>query len=167
MRVEREEQVMDAPQAERSRYGSVVVGFDGSTESVDALELATSIATIANRTLIAVFVRHLPAFIEASSAFGAAETALDDLADRLSVELKASLAGRDDIQWSFEVREGDPASTLIDAANEHGASVIVVGHRGHNRAASLLLGSVATKLVHHAPQSVLVARPESVDPVGE
>ena len=139
-------------------HTTVLVGIDGSDESIAALELGASLAAATERDLVAVFVRHLPAFIETSPALGQAEGALDDLVARLEVEVKATLAGRDRPAWTFETREGDPASTLIDAADEHGASLIVVGHRGHNQAVSLLVGSVATRLVHHAPQSVLVAR---------
>src|SRR5688572_3394133 len=130
----------------------VIVGVDGSQESVDALELAISMATVTNSSLVAVFVRHLPAFIEASPALGEANAALDALAARLTATVETTLAGRRDVEWSIEMREGDPASTLIAAAEEHGASLLVVGHRGHSQTASLLLGSVATRLVHHAPQ---------------
>jgi nucleotide-binding universal stress UspA family protein len=139
-------------------HTTVLVGIDGSEESTAALELGASLAAATERDLVVIFVRHLPTFIEASPALGQATAALDDLADRLEVEVKAMLAGRDRPVWRFETRQGDPASALIDAANEHGASLIVVGHHGHNQAVSLLVGSVATRLVHHARQSVLVAR---------
>jgi nucleotide-binding universal stress UspA family protein len=139
-------------------HTKVVVGVDGSDESIAALEQAASLAAATERDLIAVFVRHLPGFIEASPALGQASNALDDLADRIEAEVKATLAGRDRPLWRYEVRHGDPASELVDAAKQHDASLIVVGHRGHNQAFSLLLGSVASRLVHHAPQSVLVTR---------
>ena len=76
---------------------------------------------------------------------------------KLESELKQHLDGRD-VAWTFEIRRGDPANEIIAAANERDASVIVVGHRGHNPALNLLIGSVATRLVHQAPQPVLVAR---------
>jgi nucleotide-binding universal stress UspA family protein len=140
-------------------HTTVLVGVDGSDESIAALELGASIAAATERDLVAVFVRHLPAFIEASPALGQATRALDDLADIVGAEVKGALAGLDAPTWRYETRDGDPASALIAAAEELGASLIVVGHRGHNQAVSLLVGSVATRLVHHAPQSVLVARP--------
>jgi nucleotide-binding universal stress UspA family protein len=136
----------------------ILVGIDGSSESDAALETAADLGAATDRPLVVVYVRHLPAFIEASSALSEAMAALDELAERLEVAVKGTLAWRDDVHWSYETREGDPSSELIAAAHEHGASLIVVGHHGHSQAVSLLVGSVATRLVHHAPQSVLVAR---------
>jgi nucleotide-binding universal stress UspA family protein len=53
---------------------------------------------------------------------------------------------------------GDPAEALIDAARTEGADFVAVGHRGRSTVTQLLLGSVARKVVQHAPCSVLVVR---------
>jgi nucleotide-binding universal stress UspA family protein len=55
-------------------------------------------------------------------------------------------------------RAGDPTAGIIEAARMHGADLIVVGHRGHSELVDLMLGSVASRLVHHAPVNVLVAK---------
>ena len=55
-------------------------------------------------------------------------------------------------------REGDPANTIIEVAEENGADMIVVGARGNAGQKRFHLGSVATKLSHHAPTSVLIVR---------
>jgi nucleotide-binding universal stress UspA family protein len=137
--------------------GPIVVGVDGSHGAYSAVELAASIASATRQPLLIVWVRHMPAFIEASSALGEANVALDQLGDHLEAEVKAVLA-RHDVAWTFEARRGDPAVELMAAADEREAALVVVGHRGHSQAASLLLGSVATRLVHQARQPVLVAR---------
>jgi nucleotide-binding universal stress UspA family protein len=56
------------------------------------------------------------------------------------------------------VREGDPAQTLIDVAEENDADLIAVGARGHSGLRRFALGSVSAKLSHHAPTSVLIVR---------
>jgi nucleotide-binding universal stress UspA family protein len=137
--------------------GPIVVGVDGSVDANEAVELAATLAASTRQPLLIVWVRHLPAFIEASSALGEANAALDDLGEHLEAELKEVLGARD-VAWTFEARRGDPASQIMEAADERDASLVVVGHRGHNQAVSLLLGSVATRLVHQARQPVLVAR---------
>jgi nucleotide-binding universal stress UspA family protein len=55
-------------------------------------------------------------------------------------------------------REGDPAQTIIDVADEHDADLIVVGARGTTGLRRFTLGSVAAKLSHHAPSSLLMVR---------
>ena len=54
---------------------------------------------------------------------------------------------------------GDPADALVRQAEDDGADLIVVGTRGLNAAQRALLGSVSTKVVHHAAKcDVLVVR---------
>lgn len=55
-------------------------------------------------------------------------------------------------------REGDPAHTILDVAGEQNADLIVVGARGNTGLRSFMLGSVAAKLAHHAPSSLLIVR---------
>jgi nucleotide-binding universal stress UspA family protein len=62
------------------------------------------------------------------------------------------------VRWRFDVALGDPATELIAAAHDHGATAIVVGGRSHGVVGGLVLGSVAQKLVRHSPVSVLVVR---------
>jgi nucleotide-binding universal stress UspA family protein len=46
----------------------------------------------------------------------------------------------------------------VRQASDEGADLIVVGTRGLNVAQRALLGSVSTKIVHHAACDVLVVR---------
>jgi nucleotide-binding universal stress UspA family protein len=60
---------------------------------------------------------------------------------------------------TMDLRGGDPAHEIIKAAEGEGADLIVVGSRGLSALPRLVLGSVARKVLLHAPQSVLVVRP--------
>jgi nucleotide-binding universal stress UspA family protein len=55
-------------------------------------------------------------------------------------------------------REGDPAQTILDVADEQNADLIVIGARGTSGLGRFMLGSVAAKLSHHAPSSLLIVR---------
>src|SRR5215213_1267165 len=55
-------------------------------------------------------------------------------------------------------REGDPANTIIEVAEETGADLIVVGAHGNPGDRRFHIGSTATKLSHHAPASLLIVR---------
>ena len=56
------------------------------------------------------------------------------------------------------VREGDPAHTILDVADEKDADLIVIGAHGNTGLRRFMLGSVASKLAHHAPTSLLIVR---------
>ena len=47
---------------------------------------------------------------------------------------------------------------IIEVALEHDADLIVVGARGLTGLQRFLLGSVSSKLSHHAPCSVMIVR---------
>jgi nucleotide-binding universal stress UspA family protein len=53
---------------------------------------------------------------------------------------------------------GDTGQAIVQAAVERGAELIVIGSRGHSEIPSILLGSVAHKVVHLADRPVLVVR---------
>lgn len=57
-----------------------------------------------------------------------------------------------------EVREGDPAATILDRADEEQAELIVVGSHGRSGLARFFLGSVSQRVVSHAHCSVLVVK---------
>jgi nucleotide-binding universal stress UspA family protein len=56
------------------------------------------------------------------------------------------------------VKEGDAAHSILDVATEQNAELIVVGARGNTGLRRFMLGSVAGKLAHHAPTSLLIVR---------
>ena len=45
---------------------------------------------------------------------------------------------------------------IVDAADKHDASLIVLGSHGHTGLGSVLMGSVATAVTHHSPRAVLI-----------
>jgi nucleotide-binding universal stress UspA family protein len=65
-----------------------------------------------------------------------------------------------------EVREGNPAEQIVAYVKAHPIDLVVMGTRGHTGLARLLLGSVARRVLVHAPTSVLVVREKAhVGPV--
>ena len=64
-------------------------------------------------------------------------------------------AGR---QATAEVREGSPATAIVEAAAARGVDLVVMGTRGHTGLARLALGGTARSVVLRAPCSVLVVR---------
>jgi nucleotide-binding universal stress UspA family protein len=50
----------------------------------------------------------------------------------------------------------DPSQIIIDAAADFNASLVMLGHTGKRGIERIVLGSVADRVVHHAPCSVLL-----------
>jgi nucleotide-binding universal stress UspA family protein len=86
------------------------------------------------------------------------------LADQLRSEAQAVLdKGAATLQdQGFKVRlvyrEGDPATEILELAQSEDVGMIVVGSHGRTGVRRFLLGSVSSRIVSHAPCSVLVIK---------
>jgi nucleotide-binding universal stress UspA family protein len=139
-------------------YRHILVGVDGSDASVQAAEMAGRLSADLDAKLTVVFVRQLP--VVPASPFGAPmdlDLYWEDQERQASSRAADVLDGLA-VAWRLEVRTGDPVVQLELGAEENGADLVVVGARGHSVAHRLLLGSVSTRLVHHARRPVLVVR---------
>ena len=61
------------------------------------------------------------------------------------------------------VETGEPGPTICDVAADVGAEIIVIGTHGHGWLKQVLMGSVSTHVLHHAPCPVLVIRPAAME----
>lgn len=140
-----------------SVYEHIVVGVDGSDASAEAAEAAGRLAADLGAKVTAVYVRQLPTTVPPFGTAFYLDSYWEEV-ERLAAERATEALDGLGAPWRFEVRSGDPAVQLERAAEEHGADLVVVGARGHSVTHRLLLGSVSTRLVHHARQPVLVIR---------
>jgi nucleotide-binding universal stress UspA family protein len=98
----------------------------------------------------------------ANEPLGAEAAMTKAVAENLALRT-AQLASREHLPYyaqlvRVEVRRGDVAQALLDAAREHRAELLIVGTHGRHGVDRLLAGSVAEKVVRQASCSVLVAR---------
>lgn len=167
----------------------VVVGVDGSAQSLEALKLAAREAHWRAARLRAVYVYEpvRPRQAEAAAAVAAAalwpsaanrsgtviaEASRHDDEERAHARshaenlLRQIVASVEDDMPGVEVDEvaiGDrhPSEALLRAAVD--ADLLVVGSRGLGGFAGLLLGSIGQQCVQHATCPVLVVRPKPAD----
>jgi nucleotide-binding universal stress UspA family protein len=133
---------------------NIVVGYDGSETAKRALERAAELATD-GATVTVVSAVH----VHSAAGRGAGPVDPDEVHERRQELAEAeTLLGEKGIKPSLVEGHGDPADVIVDQAKESGADLIVVGNRGLNVGARLLLGSVSTKVLHDAPCDVLVVR---------
>jgi nucleotide-binding universal stress UspA family protein len=134
------------------RHGRIVVGVDGSEESVTALRRGIRIANALNASIEAVSSWRLPSGYETVGEYE--YSPLDDANAILSGAAK-SVFGAKTPQWfTTATFEGNAADVLIEQSR--GAEMLIVGSRGHGGIAGVLLGSVSAMCAEHAHCPVLV-----------
>ena len=89
-----------------------------------------------------------------------------DAADRLA-ELARDLRVPDGVRVEPMLLEGTPARALLDFARHAHCQLITLGSHGYGAVKRLVLGSVASKLLRHAAQAVLVVPAGAVGPAVE
>lgn len=98
-----------------------------------------------------------PSMYAAIQAYYDALPALREATSRVANDRAAQLIAAG-ANASADVREGDPAQELIDAAVAKGADCIVIGSHGRTGISRLFLGSVARAVLFNALCSVLIVR---------
>jgi nucleotide-binding universal stress UspA family protein len=138
---------------------SIVVGTDGSPSADAAVRRAAEIAKgTGSRVHLVTAYPDVPTYRETiTSSAKAKPIDLREVAESVLARESRAL-GDEGIDVTTHAREGDPAEVIIDVAQEEGADLIVVGARGLSGLQRFLLGSVSSKLSHHAPASVMVVR---------
>jgi nucleotide-binding universal stress UspA family protein len=77
---------------------------------------------------------------------------------RRVAEEGAGLARRAGFDAEPEVERGEPVwQRIVESADEHGASILVMGSHGRTGISRVLLGSVAGTASSHTPRPVLIA----------
>lgn len=137
----------------------ILVAVDGSACSERAVRFAAELARPAGAELVLVFAaapRGAP-----TEPYGVAQRELEALAEesgsRMLEELRTRIA-EPGVNLSTRIIRGDPAEELIATADREDADLLVVGSRGRNAAARVLLGSVSDRVVHACKRPVLVVR---------
>lgn len=136
----------------------IVVGVDGSPESVEALRWALDEARARRARLDVVMAWQYPVPVdailpEARDFDRQTEAEVQTLVDEVDPD------GRSGVDVHPRVFRGPAGPALIDAAR--GAELLVVGSQGRGRFAGLVLGSVSLFCVSKAPCSVVVVPPAS------
>jgi nucleotide-binding universal stress UspA family protein len=148
------------------RHRPLVVGVDGSAESVSALaeavRLAEGHAGEGGLDLVVVFVRQVSWASMSVMAGAEVNSALDELEAEVRRLAGDALWGRT-LSWRIDVRVGDPAHELVRVAEIYGAQMIVVGGHRHGAVGAALTRAVNSELVHGFEGSLLLVRPTQPD----
>jgi nucleotide-binding universal stress UspA family protein len=139
---------------EIGRARRILVGFDGSPNSVAAANWAVDFAG-RDATLVVVWVWDATPLAVGSDAFffpDASDLAAERFHHLLEPIDERALAAGVTIEREF-VR-GTPRAALSSHSDE--VDLVVVGARGHGAVGSALLGSVSTWMLHHVHRPIAV-----------
>jgi len=133
----------------------IVVGTDGSTSSILALEWAARQAEHIHATLEIVAAWEWPTNF-GWSFFPEGYDPAGDLHKMLGPIVASLQSAHPDVAMSSKIVEGHPAPVLIEESK--GAELLVVGSRGHGEFVGMLIGSTSEHCVAHAACPVVVIR---------
>jgi nucleotide-binding universal stress UspA family protein len=149
----------DAGPSEPSIFRRILCGVDGTPASLVAVRQAarlqdeggglqlTAVANLAKAAHAGMAATHVAELLQ-----GEAETALAE-------------AGEIAPTATVKLVNGEPVAVLLREAEAKQATLVAVGSHGRGRAAGMLLGTVAARMLRDAPCSVLIAR-EARDAAG-
>jgi nucleotide-binding universal stress UspA family protein len=146
----------------------ILIATDGSEQSLQAARYVRTLldpAALERVSVIAV-IRPLAA-VPFASDFGeeayavrqdasvgySFQHAAQEAVERIAAEFRNTVG-----QVETLVRSGEPAEQIVRAAGELQVDLVVIGGRGKGAVQAILLGSVAYRVLHHAPCPVLVTR---------
>jgi nucleotide-binding universal stress UspA family protein len=140
----------------------ILIALDASPHSERALDFVTRMRWPAGSRVIVLSVLQ-PVVNAVSLSYDPAPIDVDLLAEqRQALENLVSDAERRLRESGFStegrVLAGDPRETLVEEAVTTHADLLVVGSHGRTGIAKLMIGSVSSHLVTHAPCSVLVVK---------
>ena len=148
-------------------FSRILVGIDGSEESMNAAEYAVSITKLYNAELIAInvltsdigYVYSSPGVESPPMTIREIILIAEDEAKLWFDKIKEKANKKEiRIKSEFIVAKRSILQTLLEYAEEQKIDLIVVGTRGRSGIKKMLLGSIASGLVTYAPCPVLVVK---------
>lgn len=133
---------------------------DGSANAARATrKLVETVSWLSEAPRIELLAVHLPVPRMPNMHFVVSES---DISRYYQEELAAmtgpsrEILDRHDIAYEMHTRIGQVAPEIVRHAQEHGCDMIVMGTRGMSALANMVLGSVATRVLHLASVPVLL-----------
>tara|TARA_R110002049_G_scaffold29972_2_gene102012 strand:+ start:99824 stop:100270 length:447 start_codon:yes stop_codon:yes gene_type:complete len=139
-------------------FNNIVVGFDGSTPSENALRMA---CYLANTSAAAIHVAHTPRRDTVGFALGVMADSyiaanlptpeeITTAADKIFAQAKAVAAEAGVAQVTTHQGNGDPARDILACIAATDAELVVLGRRGLGSLRALVMGSTSSDVTHLA-----------------
>jgi Universal stress protein UspA and related nucleotide-binding proteins len=145
-------------------FQHILVPLDGSPRAEQALPVAAQLARASGGTLVLLHIVDVaytygsyrgmqPMLLQ--DAIDSSLRSANEYFDRLSHH--NALAG---VSFKTKIIQGYPAGAILTTIETHAIDLVVMCSHGYTGVQRWLLGSVAEKIVHHAPVPILILRNE-------
>lgn len=146
-------------------YNRILVAFDGSEFSKAALIEASNWIKRHGGSIIMV---HAVYFDEEEFTIAPEQREKRfELGKKICYQTRETISGKYDIEVESIICEGEPSDVIIDLALEKKVELISMGTFGRKGLKRLLMGSVTSKVVLHAPCDVMVVKRPCSECTGE
>ncbi|MFO0934085.1 MAG: universal stress protein [Planctomycetota bacterium] len=139
-----------------SAFRRVLVALDFAPSSSRVVEVARELLAPGGALRLLHVVEWVPSVVEGSVAGYGSPRDLRVVHAASLRRLESTARGLDASGVDVEVVEGQPAGAILDAADEWGADLIVVGGRRRGRFTGLRVGGVVERLLRRARCPVIV-----------
>ena len=136
-------------------FRRVLVGYDGSTAALHALQVAISLAADLQGEAHVLLVVRPPAHAETPEEQERAAQAEKENLSRGLTGLQDQTQHRSDVSTEV-VYADDPAQAIAEYAEEHAFDLVVVGGHGREQMTHRGIGQSVEALLRHHPCPVLV-----------
>jgi nucleotide-binding universal stress UspA family protein len=141
----------------------ILIGVDDSPHSRAAVEFARKMAWPKDSTIKVLSVvrpvvaMYAEAYVPAPTYVGEMNEEVVRFHQETAATAERSLQGAG-LKTEAKILTGDPRAELVEAARTEQADLLIVGSHGRTGMSKLLMGSVASYVVAHAPCSVMVVK---------
>jgi nucleotide-binding universal stress UspA family protein len=137
------------------KRNKIVVGVDGSPNSLAAVRWAAELADALQSKVVAVHALGLLEHLSADAAPVPVEQHQREIRNVLEHQWTAPLASSG-VAFGVELRYGPPVQVLLQTAEAENADLIVVGTRGVTAASPFRLGRTSSELTERSTRPVAV-----------
>lgn len=137
----------------------ILVPVDGSQNSRRALEQAAAIAKSGGASVTLVHVVENPptVYVESQRLLNELLAKYRQESEKVLDEFEAH-AEKLGVRVETAIMEGDAATNIVGYADKGNFDMIIMGSRGLGKFKEMVLGSVSSKVLHHAKCPVLIVK---------
>ena len=139
-------------------FKNILVPVDFSEDSPNVFEKALSVLADGGRLTLLHVVEFMPAVMEGTLGIYPHRKDIEKIKE-LSLERLGEIASdHQGLDIRAVVREGKPATTILELIGELEPDLVVMGTHGRSKLDHLLIGSVTERVIRKAPCAVLTVR---------